>query len=342
MVIPRLYPLLRKRLPAFFGAVIGGIAVLVAACQSTTDAPTVATAAAPARTTAPGAPVSSGTATPGPLSPVMINASSNPNNLPGQALISFPQSAAPAPTGAKPNITARCAILVDGQGRVLYEKDADMRVPTASTQKLLLGLMVVEKGDLSGQITIVPSDSEAEPTVMGLKAGQNFTRDELLRAVLIRSCNDIARALARDLAGSDSAFAAAANVRARQLGMTNSYFTNSNGLPYPSGQYSTARDMAILCAHTLRHPLLREIVSSKGMLFRFPDGTSKTITNTNLVLRNFPYCTGAKTGYTNDAGRCLVSSASANGRNVIAVILGSKSPDVWIESEALLRYGLGM
>jgi len=342
MVVPALHRLFPRKMNALFGGLLGGIALLVGACQSTTDAPTVATAPAPAPTGLTGVPAASGTATSGPLSPVLINGLSNPNNLPGQALISFPQAAAPSPGGTKPTINARCAILVDGQGRVLFEKDADLRVPTASTQKLLLGLMVAEKGDLSGSITIVASDSDAEPTVMGLKSGQAFTRDELLRAVLIRSCNDIARALARDLAGSESGYAAAANVRARQLGMTNSYFTNSNGLPSPSGQYSTARDMAILCAHTLRHPLLREIVSSKGMLFRFPDGTSKTITNTNLVLRNFPYCTGAKTGFTNAAGRCLVSSASANGRNVIAVILGSKSPDVWIESEALLRYGLGM
>lgn len=247
----------------------------------------------------------------------------------------------PAPAGA-PNITAKAAILVDNYGRVLFEKNADARLPTASTQKLLLGLMVVERGNLSAPVTVQESDTWAEPTVMGIKKGQVYTRDQLLHAVLIRSCNDIARALARDLSGSESAFVAHMNVRARQLGMTNSYFTNSNGLPSPPGQYSTARDLSRLGLASLQNPTMRSITSTRSYVFRMADGTPRTLTNTNQVLRHFPNCTGLKTGYTNAAGRCLVSSASGNGKTVVAVILGSSSPTVWQESEALLRYGLGM
>ncbi|MDF1860923.1 MAG: D-alanyl-D-alanine carboxypeptidase [Verrucomicrobiales bacterium] len=241
-----------------------------------------------------------------------------------------------------PSITAKAAILVDSRGRVLYEKNADTRLPTASTQKLLLGIMIAERGGLSQQMTIAEPDTWAEPTKMGIKPGQVYTREELLRAVLIRSSNDIARALARDHSGSVSAFAANMNVRARQLGMHNSYFTNASGLPTPSGQYSTARDMAVLGQAALRNGFVRDAVRTKGLYFRFPDGTTKAISNTNQVLKHFPYCTGAKTGYTNAAGRCLVSSASYGGKNVVAVILGSKTPNVWTESEALLKYGLGM
>lgn len=244
--------------------------------------------------------------------------------------------------GPPPTITAKAAILVDSQGRVLFEKSADARLPSASTQKLLLGLLVAERGNLGGTVTIETPDTWAEPTVIGLKAGEVYTREQLLRAVLIRSCNDIARALGRDHSGSEAAFVAAMNAKARQLGMTNSYFTNSNGLPSPPGQYSTARDLSRLGLAALHNPVVRQICATQSYLFRFSNGTTRTLTNTNQVLRHFPYCTGLKTGYTNAAGRCLVSSASAGGKTVVAVILGSSSPTVWQESEALLRYGLGM
>tara|TARA_R110000850_G_scaffold66959_7_gene148599 strand:- start:1104 stop:1958 length:855 start_codon:yes stop_codon:yes gene_type:complete len=241
-----------------------------------------------------------------------------------------------------PTVTAKAAILVDSRGRVLFEKNADTRLPVASTQKLLLGILVAERGNLSQQITIQDPDTWAEPTVMGLKTGQVYTREELLRTVLIRSSNDIARALARDHSGSVSAFASNMNIRARQLGMNNSYFTNASGLPTPPGQYSTARDLSKLCAAAQRVPFVRESIRTQSVVFRFSTGTTKTVYNTNQVLGRYPYCTGAKTGYTHAAGKCLVSSATAGGRSVIAVVLGSKSPNVWSESQALLQYGLGM
>ncbi len=244
--------------------------------------------------------------------------------------------------GPKPNITARAAILVDDSGNVLFEKNADMRVPVASTQKLLLGIMIAERGALQQRITIAAPDTWAEPTKMDIKVGETYTREHLLRAVLIRSSNDIARALARDHSGSVSAFASAMNQRARQLGMNASYFTNASGLPTPPGQYSTARDLVKLNNAARRHRVIREAVRTKAMVFRFPSGRTKTITNTNQVLKHLPYCIGGKTGYTNAAGRCLVSSATRNGKTVTSVILGSKSPTVWQESEALMLYGLGL
>lgn len=279
-----------------------------------------------------------GIVSPAPFSPVASGSGSvfAPQPIP----ITFSGTAPASPN--QPNITAKAAFLVDGNGRVLFEKNADTKLPTASTQKLLLGLMVAEKGGLDGSVTVTESDTWAEPTIMGLKPGETYSRHELLKAVLIRSCNDIARTLARDHSGSESAFVANLNQRARQLGMDSSYFTNSNGLPSPSGQYSTARDLAKMCAAALRNPVVRDAIGTKVHVFRFANGSTKTIYNTNLVLKNFPYCTGAKTGYTSAAGRCLVSSATANGKSVIAVVLGSTSPTVWVESEALLRYGLGM
>ena len=308
--------------------------VLMAGCRSNEQA-SLSTPPSPAGASAYPNP---GIASPAAYSPVPSGQGSvyAPQPIP----ITFSGSAPDSP--GKPNITAKAAFLVDGNGRVLFEKNADTRLPTASTQKLLLGILIAERGNLGGTLTVTESDTWAEPTIIGLKPGETYTRHELLTAVLVRSCNDIARALARDHSGSESAFAAAMNQRARQIGMENSYFTNSNGLPSPAGQYSTARDLAKLGAAALRNPVVKQAIATKYFVFRSPNGTTKTLYNTNLVLKNFPYCTGAKTGYTNAAGRCLVSSASANGRSVIAVVLGSTSPTVWEESEALLRYGLGM
>lgn len=320
-------------------AVLTGLAVSLTGCRSTEPA---------SITTPPQAPTGA-FSYPNPQG-IPTGVGSQALHLPvsSQGSVSAPQptpitfsGSAPASPGL-PTITAKAAILVDGYGRVLFEKNADSRLPTASTQKLLLGLLVAESGDLSKPITVAEADTWAEPTIMGLKPGEVYMKHDLLKAVLVRSCNDIARTLARDHSGSESAFVAQLNHRARQLGMTNSYFTNSNGLPSPSGQYSTARDIAKMGMAAIRNPVVRDAISTKAYNFRLANGTTKTLYNTNQVLKNFPYCTGGKTGTTNAAGRCLVSMASANGRNVVAVILGSSSPTVWVESETLLRYGLGM
>ncbi|MCB1207068.1 MAG: D-alanyl-D-alanine carboxypeptidase [Verrucomicrobiae bacterium] len=285
-------------------------------------------------------PSSAGFGASSPASTGSLSGSPGSVEAPQPTPISF--SGSPAASRGAPTVTARAAILVDGFGRVLFEKNADAHLPAASTQKLLIGLLVSERGNLSAPVTIQEADTWAEPTVMGIKPGEVYTRDQLLHAVLVRSCNDIARALGRDHSGSESAFVANLNAKARQLGMNNSYFTNSNGLPSPPGAYSTARDLSRLGFAALRNPTVRQICGSQSYSFRMANGTVRTLTNTNQVLRHFPYCTGLKTGTTNAAGRCLVSSATANGKTVVAVILGGTSPAVWQESEALLRYGLGM
>ncbi len=305
-----------------------GVTLSLCGCQSTNTPALATSGAASGDRNYPTTPSRDGNVQPGTLS----NANS-----------SFSLRTRPSlPTSPPPTITAKSAILVDEYGRVLFEKNADTRRPAASTQKLLLGIIIAENGNLSKPVTIAAPDTWAEPTIMGIKPGEVYTRNELLRTVLVRSSNDIARALARDHSGSVSAFAANMNRKARMLGMNQSYFTNASGLPKPAGQYSTARDLSILGAAALRNPTVRDAVRTKSLTFRFSDGRTKAVTNTNQVLRYFPYCTGLKTGYTSAAGRCLVSSATYNGRTVIAVILGSKTPEVWAESHQLLQYGLGM
>ncbi|MEY3480046.1 MAG: hypothetical protein RIQ71_821 [Verrucomicrobiota bacterium] len=239
-----------------------------------------------------------------------------------------------------PEVHGVSAILVDVQsGRVLYNKNSRAPRAVASTQKLLTALIVAEEGNLWQNVTIKPADTTAAPTKLYLKAGQTYSRFELLQALLVKSANDVACALARDNAGNIEAFAGKMNRRAFQLGARSSHFVNPNGLP-ADGQHSTARDMAIIARNAYAHPILRRIVATKSFEFHFADGRVRELINTNRVLRTAPFCTGMKTGYTDAAGHCLVSSGKNNGRDVIAVILGSSKSHVWDDSRRLLEWGL--
>ena len=241
-----------------------------------------------------------------------------------------------------PEISAKSAILVDANtGKVLFSKNDTAQRAVASTQKLLTALIVAEAGDLDKRIEVEATDTNCEPTKIYVKPGQSYTRRELLNALLVKSGNDVARTLARDNAGSVSAFADKMTQRVRSLGGSNSNFENPNGLP-AKGQYSTARDMARVARMAYRNPALREIMRTKNYNFRFSSGNVVPLRNTNRVLRTYSFCNGMKTGYTDRAGHCLISSGSYNGRDVIAVVLGSTKSRIADESAKLLAYGLNI
>ena len=238
-----------------------------------------------------------------------------------------------------PRVSAGSVIVVDAaNGNVLHEVNADQRRPVASTQKLLTALLVAETGNLEQDIHVEASDTWAEPTKLYIKPGDSYSRREFLEILLVKSMNDVARALARDNAGSVEAFADRMNARAVQMGMRSSNFVNPNGLPAPD-QFSTARDMARLALVAYRNRTLREIMCQKTLLWRYNDGRVTTFSNTNAVLKKFGPCNGMKTGTTDAAGRCLISSAAAGGRDVIVVVLGDNSR-VWMDSQRLLAWGL--
>jgi len=240
--------------------------------------------------------------------------------------------------GTPPTINAASAILIDAQsGRALFEFNADDVRPVASTQKLLTGLIIAEEGGLDEPVRVATSDTYAEPSKLYLKPGEVYERGKLLQILLVKSMNDVACCLARDNAGSVEAFAEKMNAKAAQLGMRNSHFVNPNGLPAP-GQYSTARDLAKLAMAAYRNRTVRSLVSQRSVTWRYNDGRVRTFESTNKVLRNWPLCNGMKTGYTNAAGHCLISSASFGGRDIICVILGDKQ--VWADSHKMLAWGL--
>ena len=241
-----------------------------------------------------------------------------------------------------PVTRAKAVLVVDAKtGDVLYEKNADQQRAAASTQKLLTALLIAERGFLDQRVTVAPVDTYAEPTKLNIKAGETYQRIDLLRALLVKSPNDVARCLARDYAGSVEAFAEAMNRKAWQLGATNSHFRNPNGLPMP-GQYSTARDLALIARAAYANPTIRSIVCLPRIVFRYANGRTRELENTNKVLKRLPYCNGMKTGYTEAAGHCLISSGARPGRDVIVVVLGDGKTGVWKDSAALLSWALWM
>jgi D-alanyl-D-alanine carboxypeptidase (penicillin-binding protein 5/6) len=251
-----------------------------------------------------------------------------------------PVQVAAIPRNPPPPVAAQSAIVIDVvSGRVLYAKNADAPRAVASTQKIVTALCVLDAGNIDQAVTIAASDGACEPTKLNLKAGETYTRRELLKVLMVKSANDVARALARDVSGDVESFSGTMNQKCAMLGMRNSHFMNPHGLTEP-GQYSTARDMAIAARAAYRSPLIRSFTATKSFNFRFNDGRTRLIENTNKVLKMLPYCDGLKTGTTDASGRCLVSSGSLNGRSVIVVVLKSTTPRVWSDSSNLLSWAL--
>jgi serine-type D-Ala-D-Ala carboxypeptidase (penicillin-binding protein 5/6) len=241
-----------------------------------------------------------------------------------------------------PETRAKSVLVVNARtGDVLYEKNADQQRAAASTQKLLTALIIAERGFLDQRVVVAPTDTYAEPVKLNIKGGEVYQRIDLLRALLVKSPNDVARCLARDYAGSIEAFADVMNAKARQLGATHSHFLNPNGLPLP-GQYSTARDLAIIARAAYANPTIRSIVCLPQLVFRYANGRTRELENTNKVLKRLPYCNGMKTGYTEAAGHCLIASGTRPGRDVIVVVLGDGKAGVWKDASALLSWALWM
>jgi len=241
-----------------------------------------------------------------------------------------------------PGIFGRYAAVLDGETMQFYhKKEAETRVPVASTQKLVTALVICQAGDLDRLVEVPKEVLQIEPTLVGVKPGDRYTRRQMLTALLVKSGNDIAATLAIDNAGSVEAFATKMNAFARYIGMTDSHFINPHGLP-AEGQYSTARDIAIAAFEAYQIPDIRAMIEARTFDFVFNDGTVRTLYNTNRLLGEFEGCNGMKTGFTFAAGNCLVCSVSVDGKDRISVVLKSARPQVSQDSTALLTWSLGL
>ena len=239
-----------------------------------------------------------------------------------------------------PVTIASSAIMIDAKGgEVLFFKNPDIQRPVASTQKLLTALLVAEHGGLDSSVRVVSEDCAVEPTKLGFRPGEVYTKRQLLAAMLVHSCNDAAVCLARNDAGSVVSFAQLMNAKAAQLGAANSHFVNPNGLPKP-GQFSTARDMARIAFAAYHNPTLREFMRLPGLIFTYSSGRRRFLEPTNRLVTRSSIFTGMKTGYTEMSGRCLVSSASEGGKDIILVQLGGTHRMLFDDAQRLLLWGL--
>jgi len=229
-------------------------------------------------------------------------------------------------------VSARRAYVLDAvSGRVLYEKDADQQSLIASTTKIMTALIVCEQCNVLDRMRIPKEAVGIEGSSMYLKEGEILTLQELLYGLMLSSGNDAAVALAIYCGGTVEGFAGLMNDKARILGMKNTHFENPNGLDSP-GHYSTARDLAILAAYAMENPIFAKTVSAKQVKIG-----ERYLTNHNKLLWRVEGADGVKTGFTKAAGRILVSSATREGRRIIAVTIDD--PSDWQDHAALLEEG---
>ena len=211
-------------------------------------------------------------------------------------------------------------------GTVLRQHNADERMLIASTTKIMTALITLERCRLSETVTVTASQAGVEGSSMGLRAGEEYTVEELLYGLMLASGNDAAVALAEHVGGSVEGFAELMNAKARALGLENTHFANPHGLDDPA-HYSSARDMARLTAAAMEVPAFCELFSAAEHVIH-----GVTIRNHNKLLTEYDGCIGGKTGYTRAAGRTLVSCAERDGLRLICVTLSD--PDDWADHAA--------
>ncbi len=218
-------------------------------------------------------------------------------------------------------------------GRVLYQYNADQKLPMASTTKIMTALIALEEGDLESLVKVSKTAQGVEGSSMYLKEGDILTLYDLITGLMYFSANDGAVAIAEHISGSVENFNALMNKKAIELGCTDTNFKNPNGLP-DDEHYTTAYDLARITAYALKNEKFKEIVeSSKAVIIL--NGVETTIYNKNKFLNLYDYAIGVKTGYTKAAGRCFVSAAQKDGMIICGVVLDSD--DMYGESENILE-----
>lgn len=220
---------------------------------------------------------------------------------------------------------AECVLEVSSR-RFLSARNADTFLPMASTTKVLTAILIIDDCDV-GDVVVVPKAAEGvEGSSAYLKAGEEYTVEELLYGLMLRSGNDCAEALALYHSGSIPDFAQAMNEKAAALGAEHSHFVNPHGLP-DKRHYTTARDLAIISAYAMENPTFRNIVSCRYY-------EPRNWANKNKMLREYAGANGVKTGFTLDAGRCLVAAAERDGMQLVCAVLNS--PQMYERSTELL------
>jgi len=268
------------------------------------------------------------------VKPVMAvpapNASSSPD-------VPSPKQAS-SPWSSYVKISAEAAVLMDVEtGDVLFDKQAHKKRPPASTTKIMTGILGLELGTPDEIVTVSPRAAKVGEATLHLDPGEKITMYELITGALVRSGNDACVAIAEQIAGSEQNFVQLMNQKALTLGAQDTNFINTNGLP-AKNHYSTAYDLALIARYGLQLPAFASITRQRETAIHFvqPD-VVMDIRNTNKLLWKYPYADGVKTGTTTAAGKCLVASATKNGRQLVTVVLNA--PDRFGDAQKLLEWG---
>ena len=249
-----------------------------------------------------------------------------------------PFIAPPGKASNPPAISAKSAIVMEAAtGKIVYGKNADeIRYP-ASTTKIMTLITALEQGRLEDVIAVSPNAANTDGSSIYLEAGERLKMLDMLYGVMLHSGNDATVAVAEHISGSTEKFAQLMTNKAHAIGAVHTNFTNPNGLPDPK-HYTTARDLAIITAYGYKNPLFRKIVSTQHKTIPWNNkGYDRDLYNENKLLWRYNGADGVKTGYTEVAGLCLVSSATRNNVQLIAVTLDADQ--MWNDSQALLDFG---
>lgn len=233
---------------------------------------------------------------------------------------------------------AQSAALIDVKsGRILYSKGGDKSLPIASLTKIMTAIVAVEEGKLTDQVRVSKNAFGKEGSSIYLKLGETISLSDLLYGLMLRSGNDAATAIAEHVGGSLEGFVYLMNRKAEEIGMTNSHFTNPHGLD-DKEHYASANDMAKLTAYALKNPVFQEIVKTRSKKVTREDQPWDSVwTNKNKMLVLYPGSDGVKTGFTKIARRCLVSSATRDNQQLVAVTLNDGND--WADHARMLDYG---
>lgn len=222
----------------------------------------------------------------------------------------------------EPKVNSRSAVIYDRKSKkVIWGKKENEKRPMASTTKIMTAIVVLENANLNDTVIVSKKAAGTGGSRLGLKTGDKITINNLLYGLLLVSGNDAAVALAEHVSGSVEAFAEKMNQKAEELGLENTHFIVPHGLDMEN-HYTTALELAEMADYAMNNKKFAEIVATKAKTINI-SGRSKSLINTNELLGNLEGVNGVKTGFTNGANRCLVTSVSRNGMNVIAVVLGA-------------------
>ena len=231
---------------------------------------------------------------------------------------------------AAPSVSAHSAVIMADSGEVLFAKNADEKLPIASTTKIMTAIIVIENCKLDDSVLITAESCNIEGSSMYLKEGEKYTVRQLLQGMMLVSGNDAAHALALHTAGSIEDFAVLMNKKCQELAMNSTKFQNPHGLS-EDDHYSSAEDMARLMVYCMQNEDFSKLTALKSLKLG-----EKSFVNHNKLLYVCPGCIGGKTGYTMAAGRCLVSACERDGSSFVCVTLAA--PNDWNDHIGLYNW----